>query len=108
MEDVNIAQIYLGDKPPLIHKVSQPLMDERGTWIDADVTYEGLMHMTITTKLNLLRLKRQQQNSGEQIIDFSELASKQFFYSPESDWEIVCRLVLALKINKLSSINIFK
>uniref|UniRef100_A0A1B0CGX2 SMP-LTD domain-containing protein n=1 Tax=Lutzomyia longipalpis TaxID=7200 RepID=A0A1B0CGX2_LUTLO len=67
MEDVNIAQIYLGDKPPLIHKVSQPLLDERGTWIDADVTYEGLMHMTITTKLNLLRLKRQQQNSGGDI-----------------------------------------
>ncbi|GAB0092368.1 testis-expressed protein 2 [Sergentomyia squamirostris] len=67
MEDVNIAQISLGDKPPLIHKVSQPLLDERGTWIDADVTYEGLMHMTITTKLNLLRLKRQQQNSGGDI-----------------------------------------
>ncbi|XP_059621006.1 testis-expressed protein 2 isoform X2 [Phlebotomus argentipes] len=64
MEDVNIAQIYLGDKPPLIHKVSQPMLDERGTWIDADITYEGLMHMTITTKLNLMRLRRQQQNSG--------------------------------------------
>lgn len=60
MEEVQIAQVNLGETPPLIHRVSQPLLDERGTWIDADVTYEGLVHMTITTKLNLLRLKRQQ------------------------------------------------
>lgn len=64
MEDVVIAQVYLGDTPPLIHRVSQPLLDERGTWIDADLTYEGLMHMTITTKLNLLRLKRQQNSAA--------------------------------------------
>lgn len=63
MEEVIIAQVNLGDTPPLVHRVSQPLLDERGTWIDADVTYEGLMHMTITTKLNLLRLKRQQQHA---------------------------------------------
>lgn len=59
-----IAQVNLGDTPPLVHRVSQPLIDERGTWIDADVTYEGLMHMTITTKLNLLRLKRQHGSGG--------------------------------------------
>lgn len=62
MEEVQIAQVNLGETPPLIHRVSQPLLDERGTWIDADVTYEGLVHMTITTKLNLLRLKRQQHH----------------------------------------------
>lgn len=59
MEDVNVAEIFLGETPPLIHRVSQPILDERGTWIDADITYEGLMHATITTKLNLLRLKKQ-------------------------------------------------
>lgn len=64
MEEVQIAQVNLGDTPPLIHRVSQPMLDERGTWIDADVTYEGLVHMTITTKLNLLRLKRQQHHHG--------------------------------------------
>lgn len=41
MEEVQIAQVNLGDTPPLIHRVSQPLLDERGTWVDADVTYEG-------------------------------------------------------------------
>ncbi|KAL5293475.1 TEX2 family protein [Megaselia abdita] len=64
MEDVSIKQIYLGETPPIIHRVSQPVLDERGTWIDADLTYEGLMHMTITTKLNLLRLKRQHSRNN--------------------------------------------
>lgn len=64
MEDVSITQIYLGETPPIIHRVSQPVLDERGTWIDADLTYEGLMHMTITTKLNLLRLKRQHSRNN--------------------------------------------
>lgn len=64
MEDMTIAQLCLGDKPPLVHRVSQPLMDERGTWIDADVTYEGLIYATVTTKLNLLRLRKQQGSNG--------------------------------------------
>uniref|UniRef100_A0A1A9WPX7 SMP-LTD domain-containing protein n=1 Tax=Glossina brevipalpis TaxID=37001 RepID=A0A1A9WPX7_9MUSC len=58
MEDVIIKNIDLGDKPPLVHRISQPLINERGIWIDADVTYEGLCHVTVTTKLNILRLKR--------------------------------------------------
>lgn len=38
--------------------------------MDADVTYEGLMHMTITTKLNLLRLRRQAaaQDMGQPVV----------------------------------------
>lgn len=67
MEEVQIAQVNLGDTPPLIHRVSQPMLDERGTWVDADVTYEGLVHMTITTKLNLLRLKRQQNHGVDNL-----------------------------------------
>lgn len=66
MEDVNVAEIFLGETPPLIHRVSQPILDERGTWIDADITYEGLMHATITTKLNLLRLKKQDSSHQHQ------------------------------------------
>lgn len=64
MEDVHVAEIFLGDTPPIIHQISQPLLDERGIWIDADITYEGLMHMTITTKMNLMRLKKQDNQPG--------------------------------------------
>ncbi|XP_017049377.1 uncharacterized protein LOC108093688 isoform X2 [Drosophila ficusphila] len=57
MEEVIITNIYLGQSPVLCHRVSQPMLDERGVWVDADVTYEGLAHITVTTKLNLLRIR---------------------------------------------------
>lgn len=67
MEEVRVEHVQLGDRPPLVHRISAPRLDERGTWLDADVTYEGLMHMTISTKLNLLRLRRQQQQQEQQL-----------------------------------------
>jgi cytoplasmic polyadenylation element-binding protein len=60
MEEVNVAEIQLGEKPPIIQSISSPELDERGIWMDFDVTYDGLVEVTITTKLNLMRLKRQQ------------------------------------------------
>ncbi|KAH8286522.1 hypothetical protein KR054_010831 [Drosophila jambulina] len=57
MEEVVITNIYLGRSPVLCHRVSQPMLDERGVWMDADITYEGLAHITVTTKLNLLRIR---------------------------------------------------
>lgn len=57
MEEVIITNIYLGKSPVLCHRVSQPMLDERGIWVDADITYEGLSHITVTTKLNLLRIR---------------------------------------------------
>ncbi|XP_036337201.1 uncharacterized protein LOC118747299 isoform X2 [Rhagoletis pomonella] len=61
IEDIVITKINLGDTPPLIHRVSQPMLDERGTWVDADITYEGLLQLTVTTKLNLMRIKQQKR-----------------------------------------------
>ncbi|XP_054732223.1 uncharacterized protein LOC129240455 isoform X1 [Anastrepha obliqua] len=61
IEDIIITKINLGDTPPLIHRVSQPFLDERGTWVDADITYEGLLQLTVTTKLNLMRIKQQKR-----------------------------------------------
>ncbi|XP_041631375.1 uncharacterized protein [Drosophila kikkawai] len=57
MEEVVITNIYMGRSPLLCHRVSQPMLDERGVWMDADITYEGLAHITVTTKLNLLRIR---------------------------------------------------
>lgn len=57
MEDVTITNIHLGESPLLFHRMSQPMMDERGIWLDADITYEGLTHITLAAKLNLLRVR---------------------------------------------------
>lgn len=63
MEEVIITNIYLGKSPMLVHRISQPMLDERGIWLDADVTYEGLAHITVTTKLNLLRVRSKPKTS---------------------------------------------
>ncbi|XP_060655694.1 uncharacterized protein LOC132790948 isoform X1 [Drosophila nasuta] len=63
MEEVVITNIYLGESPMLFHRMSQPMLDERGVWLDADVTYEGLAHITVTTKLNLLRVRSKPKSS---------------------------------------------
>uniref|UniRef100_A0A336LYV1 CSON008597 protein n=1 Tax=Culicoides sonorensis TaxID=179676 RepID=A0A336LYV1_CULSO len=61
MEEVCIQEINLrSETPPIIHKIYTPYVNERGIWIDADLTYEGLVHATISTKLNLMRLKKQE------------------------------------------------
>ncbi|TDG53065.1 hypothetical protein AWZ03_000608 [Drosophila navojoa] len=57
MEEVIITNIYLGESPMLFHRISQPMLDERGVWLDADMTYEGFANITVTTKLNLLRVR---------------------------------------------------
>ncbi|KAH8301239.1 hypothetical protein KR018_009218, partial [Drosophila ironensis] len=64
MEEVVITNIYLGNAPVLCHRVSQPMLDERGVWVDADITYEGLSYITLTTKLNLLRVRSKAKGSA--------------------------------------------
>lgn len=34
------------------------MLDNRGLWIDLEVTYEGLVAITMQTKLNLMKLKQ--------------------------------------------------
>ncbi|XP_068149255.1 uncharacterized protein [Drosophila tropicalis] len=63
MEEVIITNIYMGKSPVLCHRVSQPMLDERGIWLDADITYEGLAHITVTTRLNLLRVRSKPKSS---------------------------------------------
>lgn len=48
---------------PLAHRASRPKLDERGLWVDLDVTYEGTICLTLETKLNLMKVKQM----GEEI-----------------------------------------
>lgn len=90
MEEVCIQEINLrSDTPPIIHKIYMPYVDERGTWIDADLTYEGLVHATISTKLNLMRLKKQENASNLDQLDkqFSKSAPVETIYDSDAESE---------------------
>lgn len=51
-----------GSSPPIIHKASKPVLDQRGLWIDLDITYDGTIVLNLQTKLNLMKLKQPTTN----------------------------------------------
>ncbi|EDW73272.2 uncharacterized protein Dwil_GK17462 [Drosophila willistoni] len=53
------SSLYLKD----LFNSFPPMLDERGIWLDADITYEGLAHITVTTRLNLLRVRAKPKSS---------------------------------------------
>lgn len=60
MEELTVTDIHLGSQLPYVRRTSEAVMDKRGVWVDMDVTYNGAFYMTLSTKLNLMRLKRSQ------------------------------------------------
>uniref|UniRef100_A0A1A9V4K0 SMP-LTD domain-containing protein n=1 Tax=Glossina austeni TaxID=7395 RepID=A0A1A9V4K0_GLOAU len=61
IESVRVETVDVGKTPPLIHRFSQPVIDESGVWVDADMTYEGRFHLTIITKIDMKRIKRERK-----------------------------------------------
>ena len=53
IRDIHITDLSLGHTFPLINKVSLPVLDEQGTWVDFDVTYSGGVIFTVETHLNI-------------------------------------------------------
>jgi hypothetical protein len=58
IEDLIITELDLGHNVPLAHRASHPKLDERGLWVDLDITYEGTACFTLETKLNLMKVKQ--------------------------------------------------
>ena len=75
MEEVSIKNVELGQTAPIFENIIPPVCDERGLWFEADCSYDGLMHITISTKLNLMRLKKQERKrSGRKSAERAEAA----------------------------------
>ncbi|XP_066253669.1 testis-expressed protein 2 isoform X4 [Euwallacea similis] len=64
IEEILITELSLGKTPPFLLNSNKPQMDDRGLWVDLDVSYEGSVVLTLQTKLNLMRLKNPQSNSA--------------------------------------------
>ncbi|KAF8771919.1 testis-expressed protein 2-like [Argiope bruennichi] len=57
LKELTVKDINLGTALPKIHRASEPSVDQRGLWIDIDLSYNGFFQMTLETKINLLRYK---------------------------------------------------
>lgn len=64
IDALNLTELSLGRTAPLLHSATTPVVDERGLWIDIDMTYEGLVVLILQTNLNLMKLKHQRHETG--------------------------------------------
>lgn len=58
MECLLVSDIAIGQGAPIIRNVTKPVTNERGLWLDLDITYKGSLTMTVETKLNLMKLTK--------------------------------------------------
>lgn len=56
MDQLTITEIDLGEKMPSIGHASAPYLNDRGLWIELDISYEGGFSITLETKCNLIKV----------------------------------------------------
>lgn len=92
MESLLVTELVIGQDAPMIHKINKPVLDERGFWLEMNITYKGCVTMTVETKLNLMKLTRANSVSGE-IIDEKSIPTRSPIFdsdvedSPETSTE---------------------
>merc|ERR1739838_373446 len=84
---LNLLEMNLGSSTPLVHQVSLPRIDEKGIWVEAEVTYNGSFQMTLETFAYLNRLGNQDSSveSGNEDNDCSSSKLNAIVDSEEED-----------------------
>ncbi|NWY67581.1 TEX2 protein, partial [Erithacus rubecula] len=64
MNELTLTELDMGTSIPSVLSASNPTINERGLWVDMEVTYSGSLQMTLETKMNLSKLGK--ENSAEE------------------------------------------
>ncbi|NWI80246.1 TEX2 protein, partial [Dryoscopus gambensis] len=56
MNELTLTELDMGTSIPSVLSASNPTINERGLWVDMEVTYSGSLQMTLETKMNLSKL----------------------------------------------------
>ncbi|XP_042294430.1 testis-expressed protein 2-like [Sceloporus undulatus] len=59
MNELTLTELDMGASIPHILSASSPTVDNRGLWVDMEVTYSGSLQMTLETKMNLYKLGKE-------------------------------------------------
>ncbi|NWI02441.1 TEX2 protein, partial [Tichodroma muraria] len=59
MNELTLTELDMGTSIPSVLSASNPTINERGLWVDMDVTYSGSLQMTLETKMNLSKLGKE-------------------------------------------------
>ncbi|KAG7268148.1 hypothetical protein CRUP_023692 [Coryphaenoides rupestris] len=61
MNELTLTELDMGVATPRILGASRPSIDHRGLWFDLDVSYSGSFLMSLETKMNLIRLGKEEE-----------------------------------------------
>ncbi|XP_039587892.1 testis-expressed protein 2-like [Passer montanus] len=59
MNELTLTELDMGTSIPSVLSASSPSINERGLWVDMEVTYSGSLQMTLETKMNLSKLGKE-------------------------------------------------
>ncbi|NXW57442.1 TEX2 protein, partial [Eurystomus gularis] len=59
MNELTLTELDMGTSIPLVLSASNPTINDRGLWVDMEVTYSGSLQMTLETKMNLCKLGKE-------------------------------------------------
>uniref|UniRef100_A0AAV2LS05 SMP-LTD domain-containing protein n=1 Tax=Knipowitschia caucasica TaxID=637954 RepID=A0AAV2LS05_KNICA len=62
MNELTLRELDMGSSTPRILSGSKPYVDYKGLWFDLDVAYSGSFLMTLETKMNLIRLGKEEES----------------------------------------------
>ncbi|OXB68804.1 hypothetical protein ASZ78_002219 [Callipepla squamata] len=67
MNELTLTELDMGTSIPSILSASKPTINDRGLWVDMEVTYSGSLQMTLQTKMNLCKLGKEgaAEDSGQ-------------------------------------------
>jgi cytoplasmic polyadenylation element-binding protein len=57
MEELEVVGLDAGCMIPLIKSAGEPWYDEKGLWVYLDIDYSGGLQISLSTKLNIMKLK---------------------------------------------------
>ncbi|NWH46505.1 TEX2 protein, partial [Fregata magnificens] len=59
MNELTLTELDMGTSVPSVLSASNPTINDRGLWVDMEVTYSGSLQMTLETKMNLCKLGKE-------------------------------------------------
>lgn len=91
IRDITISDLNLGQSLPVITKTFPPIVDQRGTWVDLEVTYSGGLIFTLEGHLNIegylsyfLSLGNSEHGEVSAELEMAELSRKYEIIDKES------------------------
>ena len=91
IRDITISDLNLGQSLPVITKTFPPVVDQRGTWVDLEVTYGGGLILTFEGHLNIegylsyfLSLGNSEHGEVSAELEMAELSRKYEMIDQES------------------------